>query len=234
MQVIPVLDLKGGKAVHAVRGERERYAPVEGVLGSGHDPVALARAFRDRLGLQTCYVADLDAIAGRQGNTDLLRALVGLGLTLWVDAGVSRPEQAQALARLGVEMVIVGTETLPSADHLRQLAADFPPDRLVLSVDRKGGALLAPPDIKTPQHVMALAAELGIRRVILLDLAHVGAAAGPPLDLLTSLRPLFPDLAFYVGGGVRHRADLDALAQAGAAGALVATALHRGTLFSDQ
>jgi phosphoribosylformimino-5-aminoimidazole carboxamide ribotide isomerase len=48
--------------------------------------------------------------------------------------------------------------------------------------------------------------------------------------LLTSLRQHFPSLAFYAGGGVRHRADLEALARAGAAGALVATAFHRGIL----
>jgi phosphoribosylformimino-5-aminoimidazole carboxamide ribotide isomerase len=77
---------------------------------------------------------------------------------------------------------------------------------------------------------VTLAAELGLTRVILLDLARVGAAAGPPLDLLTSLQPYFPQVAFYAGGGVRHRADLEALAQAGAAGALIATAFHRGIL----
>ncbi|MDQ7029086.1 MAG: HisA/HisF-related TIM barrel protein [Ardenticatenia bacterium] len=234
LQIIPVLDLKAGKAVHAVRGERERYAPVQGRLGSGDDPVALAQVFRDRLGLRTCYVADLDAITGAPGNTELLRALVEVGLALWVDAGVSRLDQAQALADLGVAKVIVGSETLPSADHLVSLAAGFPPDRLVLSVDRQGGTLRAPPEIKTPRELVALATHAGIRQVILLDLARVGTAMGPPLDLLTSLRPHFPNLAFYVGGGVRHRADLDALAQAGAAGALVATALHQGTLFSDQ
>ena len=217
-----------------MRGERERYAPVQGLLGNGDDPVALARAFRDRLGFRTCYVADLDAIAGAPGNTELLRALVELGLALWVDAGVFRLDQAQTLADLGVAKVIVGSETLPSADHLTQLAAGFPPSRLVLSVDRQGGVLRAPPDIETPQQLVALAAGIGIRRVILLDLARVGTATGPPLELLTSLRPRFPDLAFYVGGGVRHRADLDALARAGATGALVATALHRGTLFGDR
>jgi len=58
----------------------------------------------------------------------------------------------------------------------------------------------------------------------------VGAAAGPPLDLLTSLHQLFPALSLYAGGGVRGRSDLKALDEAGAAGALVATAFHRGVL----
>ncbi|MCK6626178.1 MAG: HisA/HisF-related TIM barrel protein [Anaerolineae bacterium] len=230
MQIIPVLDLKDGQAVHAVRGERERYAPVQGVLGSGDDPLTLALAYRDRLGCHTCYVADLDAIAGRPAHTGLLRDLAGLGLTLWVDAGVASVEQAQVLAGIGAARIIVGSETLPSLDQLAALAQAFPPERLVLSVDLQNGVLRAPTSIDTPQQLVALAVQSGLSQVILLDLIRVGSNAGPPLELLTSLRPHFPGLAFYAGGGVRHRADLDALAQAGAAGALVATAFHRGVL----
>ena len=66
--------------------------------------------------------------------------------------------------------------------------------------------------------------------MILLDLARVGTVTGPPLDLLAMLRPHFPDLAFFAGGGVGDREDLVALDRAGAAGALVATAFHRGRL----
>ena len=230
MQIIPVLDLKAGQAVHAVRGRREQYAPVKGVLGSGEDAVALALAYRDLLGCQTCYVADLDAIGGQEGHRDILRTLAVEGIALWVDAGVSTPEAAQALTDLGVTKIIIGSETLRSTDQLTVLATILLPQTLVLSVDLLEGVLRAPPGIDTPRQLVALAEEADIEEVILLDLARVGAAAGPPLTLLNSLRPHFPDLAFYAGGGVRHRADLDALAQAGAAGALIATAFHRGVL----
>lgn len=231
MQLIPVLDLKGGQAVHAVRGQREQYHAVQGVLGSGDDPLALAAAYHDRLGCPTCYVADLNAIAGYgPPHTGLLRNLASLGLILWVDAGISSPHQAWALARLGVTQVIIGSETLTTPEQLLALAAEFPPDQLALSVDLQNGVLRAPSGLDTPHHLVALAAELGLKHVILLDLARVGAATGPPFDLLTSLQPHFPQLAFYAGGGVRHRADLETLAQANAAGALIATAFHRGLL----
>ena len=230
MQIIPVLDIKSGQAVHAIRGERERYAPVQGVLGSGDDPVALAEAYRDRLGCDTCYVADLDAIAGLPGHTAILRALTTVGIMLWVDAGVSTPGQALAMADLGAAKIIIGSETLPSTNQLAVLTAQTGPDKLVLSVDLQGGVMRAPPGVDTPRQLVALAAEAGLKDIILLDLARVGAGAGPPLDLLASLQPRFPDLAFYAGGGVRHRADLDALVQAGAAGVLIATAFHRGVL----
>jgi phosphoribosylformimino-5-aminoimidazole carboxamide ribotide isomerase len=230
MQIIPVLDLKAGQAVHAVRGEREYYAPVQGVLGSGKNAVRLALAYRDQFGCHTCYVADLDAIAGRPGHTQILRALVAEALDLWVDAGVSSLTEVLNLASLGVAKIIIGSETLLSIDQLTTLAAQYPPRKLILSVDLQHGALRAPAGVNTPQQLVTLAAQAGIQDVILLDLARVGAGAGPPLDLLTSLRPDFPDVFFYAGGGVRHPADLKALVQAGATGALIATAFHRGAL----
>src|SRR3954451_21049471 len=65
VRVVPVIDLKADTAVHAVRGERERYRPVHSVIASADgDPLALTRAFRSELGLDELYVAALDAITG--------------------------------------------------------------------------------------------------------------------------------------------------------------------------
>jgi phosphoribosylformimino-5-aminoimidazole carboxamide ribotide isomerase len=51
MRVIPVIDLKSGAAVHAVRGERERYRPLRSEIVAGSDPIRAARALRRALGL---------------------------------------------------------------------------------------------------------------------------------------------------------------------------------------
>ena len=121
MRVVGVIDLKGGAAVHAVRGERERYRP----LG---DPLALARRF----GLEELYVADLDAITGGAVQNEIIAALAREARVM-VDAGASDP---QRLLDLGVHRVVVGTETLADADALL-------PDA-VLSVDLRDGRTLSP------------------------------------------------------------------------------------------
>ena len=90
MRVIPVIDLKGGAAVHAVRGERERYRPLRSRIAAGSDPVGLTRAVRARFGLEELYVADLDAIAGGPGNPAVLAALAGEARVM-VDAGAATP-----------------------------------------------------------------------------------------------------------------------------------------------
>ena len=64
-RVIPVIDLKGGMAVHAVGGRRDQYRPLRSVWQASASPIALAAALRDDLGIDRLYLADLDAIEGR-------------------------------------------------------------------------------------------------------------------------------------------------------------------------
>jgi len=223
MRVVGVIDLKAGAAVHAVRGERERYRP----LG---DPLSLARTFRDALGLDELYVADLDAIGGGSGQ-DAIIASLAREVRVMVDAGVSEPEQARALLDLGAHRVVVGTETLSGADALDRLLAAL--GEVVLSVDlRDGRALSRDPRVAglPALDAVALLHRARLREVIVLDLARVGSGTGPDTELIAELHAAFPGLELLAGGGVRDADDLRALADAGAAGALVATALHRGVI----
>jgi HisA/HisF family protein len=223
VRVVGVIDLKAGAAVHAVRGERERYRPVG-------DPLSLARRFRDALGLDELYVADLDAIGGGDGQ-DAIIAELARGARVMVDAGASEPERARALLGLGAHRVVVGTETLTDADALDRLLGE--PGAVVLSVDlRDGRALSRDPRLAGLPALDAVArlARAGLREVIVLDLARVGSGMGPDVRLIAELHAAFPGLELLAGGGVRDAGDLRALADAGAAGALVATALHRGVI----
>ena len=54
------------------------------------------------------------------------------------------------------------------------------------------------------------------------------------MTLVGELHARFPTSSCSPGGGVRDAADLGTLADAGAAGALVATALHNGTIAADE
>ena len=223
MRVVPVIDLKGGTAVHAIRGERERYRPVG-------DALSLARTFRDALGLDELYVADLDAIGGN-GEQHAIIAALAREARVMVDAGVSEPDRARALLDLGAHRVVVGTETLTGADALDRLLAEL--GEVVLNVDlRDGRALSRDPRLAGLPALDAVARlhRAGLREVIVLDLARVGSGMGPDIRLIAELHAAFPGLALLAGGGVRDADDLRALADAGAAGALVATALHRGVI----
>jgi phosphoribosylformimino-5-aminoimidazole carboxamide ribotide isomerase len=220
-------------AVHAVRGERERYRPVRGALaGDDGDPLALARAFRSRLGLDELYVADLDAIGGVGEHGACIGALAREARVM-VDAGAAEPGRAQALLGGGAHRVVVGTETLRGPRALDRLLAELPAGAVILSIDLRDGRLLSPDATLAGLAALDAVARLhrpGVRETVVLDLARVGSGAGPDVALIGAIHAAFPDLELLAGGGVRDVEDLHALGAAGAAGALVATALHAGVI----
>jgi phosphoribosylformimino-5-aminoimidazole carboxamide ribotide isomerase len=234
--VIPVIDLKGGVAVHAVRGERERYRPVRSRIAAGSDPVELTRAVRDRFGLDELYVADLDAIAGGAGNAEVVAALAAEARAM-VDAGTSTAGAVARMLDLGAARVIVGTESLPGVEAFRALRAALPDAPLVVSLDLRAGRVLSPDAALAalhPAEALARLVDAGAREAIVLDLARVGSGEGPDAALLADLHARLPDIDVLAGGGVRDASDLRALADAGLAGALVATALHGGAIAAGE
>lgn len=231
MKVIPVLDLKGGVVVHARRGKRDEYEPLESPLVQGSDPVAVAQALCAVCRTKTLYVADLDAIAGHPIDQATLGELAAVA-DPWVDAGATKPEQAATLLDAGVARNVIGTESI-APDWPDWRASTIPQPAVVLSVDLRDGRLISPdPELagREPAAAVPLAAALEIRELLVIDVARVGSGAGPPLDAVTELVTALPKVAIYAGGGVRHDKDLRALEAAGAAGALVATALHEGRI----
>ena len=65
-----------------------------------------------------------------------------------------------------------------------------------------------------------------------MNLANVGGESGPDFLLLEELQRRKPEAAIYAAGGVRGKNDLLELARRNVAGALVATALHNGSITS--
>src|SRR3990172_11623539 len=127
MQIIPVLDLAGGVAVHAQAGDRSRYAPLRSELvpDRAGDAVALLRAFHAVLGVHECYVADLDAIQGGALQRSLIRQLAefhtGFAGALLVDAGTNRPGGALEVLSCGASEVVVGPGNPHALSHLPPL-----------------------------------------------------------------------------------------------------------------
>src|SRR6187431_505841 len=91
MRVIPVIDLMYGQVVRGVAGRRSEYRPIQSQIAADARPATVARAFVERFGFETVYVADLDAIGGGAPDLISLEMIARAGLNLWVDAGVGKP-----------------------------------------------------------------------------------------------------------------------------------------------
>src|SRR5207253_10808791 len=137
MRIIPVLDLKGGQVVRGVAGRRQEYRPIRSVLTPSTRPVDVARAFRDKLGLSECYIADLNAIAGCAPALPLFCEIQALGINLWVDAGVRESGDARRLATAGVNTVVVGLETISGPAELATICQQLGSERVLFSLELK-------------------------------------------------------------------------------------------------
>jgi phosphoribosylformimino-5-aminoimidazole carboxamide ribotide isomerase len=239
LRVIPVLDVKAGRAVHAVGGQRAHYQPVRSGLHPDSDPVGLARSFRETLGFHELYVADLDAIAGAPPALSLYRALGAVGLRTWVDAGVRDAEDVAPLIDAQVATIVVGLETVRGPSELAAILSRIDPARILFSLDLRDGIPITADGASwgsaDPLQLVDAVLELGVRRVLLLDLARVGRGRGTGtlglLELLVERQGAGgPEREWVVGGGIAGLDVIVALAKTGASTVLVGSALHDGRI----
>jgi phosphoribosylformimino-5-aminoimidazole carboxamide ribotide isomerase len=233
MRLIPVLDILNGVVVRGVAGNRDQYRPIESCLTKSVQALDVARAIRDRYGFQEFYIADLDAIIHERVGEAIYRQLISEGFRLLVDAGVKEPLLAKNLLTIGVDRVIVGLESCPSPIVLREIVEAVTAERVIFSLDLKGGIPLAsnawPSD---PEAIAAEVIESGVEALIVLDLAGVGTSAGvPTIPLCQKLRATHGEkLKIITGGGVRGNDDIEQLERHGIDGVLVASILHQSDI----
>jgi phosphoribosylformimino-5-aminoimidazole carboxamide ribotide isomerase len=217
MQVIPVIDVIAGVVVRAKLGDRDAYRPIATPLAATPDPVDVVAGLLRLAPFPTLYVADLDAIRGRGDNFAALRRLRAAfpALALWIDNGAA--DAAAVAATRGYGAPVLGSES--QRDPALVAATPDAP----LSLDFRGDVFQGPPELLAKP-------ELWPEQLIVMTLGRVGSDAGPDLDRLAAIRAVAGGRRLYAAGGVRNGSDLKALKGAGAAGALVASALHEGRL----
>lgn len=217
MQIIPVIDLKDGLAVHAAGGDRSRYQPVHrtSLLCESSEISDVVAGFLNLYPFQTFYIADLDAIS-RRGNHDMAVAYLPRdypGVEFWLDNGSSYHARTDNCSN-GIKIVI-GTESQAQPDYL--------PADLILSLDFKHNQALGHPGwLERP--------ECWPDTIIVMTLDLVGSNNGPDFEKLSKLCNKHPDKRIVAAGGVRDINDLMQLKTMGIAAVLLASALHNGSI----
>jgi len=224
--IIPVLDLKQGLVVHARAGDRAQYRPIQSCLSPSAEAGAVLDGLLALAPFPVVYIADLDritgaGISGGAGHAALIRELASRhkAVEFWVDGGFRTLEDAGGSGGIPV----LGSESWTDSDGLGRAVAGVGAENCVLSLDYRGDRFVGPEDL--PQRP-----EIWPERVIAMTLSRVGSGAGPDLARLRALRQFAGAARFFAAGGVRGRGDLEALRAMGIAGALVASALHDGSL----
>jgi phosphoribosylformimino-5-aminoimidazole carboxamide ribotide isomerase len=235
LKVIPVIDVLNGIVVHAVKGKRHEYQPLQSILSQSVKPTEVAQVFKT-IGFRELYIADLDAITKGQINFQLLKGICDeTKLKVMVDAGVTNLETAKKLIEIGISKVVIGTETLRTKDFVSEAVKILGNDQAIVSLDLKDDKVLVKRGFAgcvNPACLLHEFKDRGVSNIIILDLNRVGSEEGVNVDLVS--KAFEEGLNVYVGGGVRDINDLIRLRDLGISGVLVATVLHSGKISIEE
>lgn len=230
MELIPAIDLLGGRAVRLRRGAFEDH------VGSA-DPAGLARRWVGA-GVSRLHVVDLDGARAGEPRQDLVVARVvatahdaGAGISVQVAGGLRTAGAVAAAFDAGADGAVLGTAALTSPGFLAACAARWP-GRIVASLDLRAGAIALDGWLRSDDGDPFLAAARllgeGASGLIVTDTLRDGTLSGPNLELLAGVRARFPSARLLAAGGVGSIDDLLALERAGMDGAIVGMALLTG------
>ena len=220
MQVIPAIDVLGDGAVRLYQGD---YAQVTGF----GEPAELAARFA-AAGASLLHLVDLDGAKSGRVRPELVRSLAPFA-RVQASGGVRSVADAQALVEAGASRVVVGTAAFDGEldGFVRALGA-----KLVVAIDVRDGIVRTAGWTESSLAVDAaidLCVRAGVARLLCTAIDRDGTLAGPDLELVARVVD-HSGLAVLAAGGIRSQDDVDALALAGAEGAIVGRALLEGAL----
>lgn len=227
MIVLPAIDLKNGKCVRLLQGDKEK----ETIYGD--DPVAMARHFED-IGAQYLHIVDLDgAFDGKPGNLDVIEEIVkNVSIPVEVGGGIRDMDTARRYLDAGVSRIIIGTKAIEDLDFIDRLITKFD-EKIAVSLDAKDSIVATKGWTElSDMEVIEVASrleKLGLSTLIYTDISKDGMLTGPNLRMLEVLnRGLHMNI--IASGGIANEENLEALEAMGLYGAITGKAIYEKTI----
>jgi len=221
--LIPSIDLKGGKVVQLVQGER--------VAIERTDVFRWVRRFQD---FPLVQLIDLDAAMGSGTNDDLVRK-VSAKLACRVGGGIRSVERAKQVMEAGARKIILGSalfkEGRPDLGFAAKVCDAVGRDHVIAAVDTRGGRLVIhgwrTTLAMTPIEAMK-ALERYCDEFLYTDVDHEGLMQGMDMEGVKAIRAS-TTRRLSAAGGVTTQAEVDAL-EAMQVDAVVGMAIYTGAM----
>jgi len=229
--VLPAIDLRGGRVVRLRRGDFSQETAY------ADDPVAVARAFVDG-GATWLHVVDLDgARGGRPAHLAIVErivAAVGTRAAVEVAGGLRTTEDFARMFDAGADRVVVGTRALEDPDFVADLVKGYGADAVVVGLDVRDGLAVGSGWVPGAaalrlDDALERLASSGVEWFEVTAVPRDGTLEGPDTALLGTI--LASSRARVIAaGGIASAADILAVRHLGCAGAIIGRALYEGTL----
>ena len=225
MQILPAIDLRGGKCVNLVQG----IAAQETVFSDA--PVEMALRWQAE-GAEYLHLVDLDgAFQGESANLHIVSEIIAaLEIPTQLGGGIRSMERLDTVLALGVDRAILGTIALKQPDLVKEACAKYGA-RVAVGIDARDGMVATDGWLEVSQKsAIEFAQEMAtVQTLIYTDIKSDGMLKGPNVGATADIVKAVS--ANVIGsGGVTSLADIAALKQVGASGAIIGRALYTGDL----
>ena len=227
MEIIPAIDIRGGKCVQLVQGDYDR----ETVFSN--DPVKMAVRWTD-LGAPRLHVIDLDgARLGEPVNLAVVQSIASsVDVPVQVGGAIRSLRAARTVLASGADRVILGTAAVENPDLAREATERLGPDAVMISVDARDGYVAVKgwtdtSDVKAADLISDLSA-VGVRRFMYTDIARDGTLTEPNFSAIQAL--VSGSWSLLAAGGISSLDHLERLAGLGVDGAIIGTAVYTGDI----
>ncbi|NLM53071.1 MAG: 1-(5-phosphoribosyl)-5-[(5-phosphoribosylamino)methylideneamino]imidazole-4-carboxamide isomerase [Firmicutes bacterium] len=230
MQIIPAVDIRGGKCVRLVHGDLNRETVYE------QDPVAAACRWEAE-GATRLHLVDLDgAFDGKMKNAAVIEKIVHtVKIPVQVGGGIRTIETAENLLQLGVSYIILGTVAVTEPKMVATLCERYP-GRIIVGIDARDGRVAIKGWVQEAEFkAIELAqqmAKLGIEEIVYTDIKKDGTLKGPNIQALQEMATS-TTVKIIASGGVSSLEDLRALLalqSLGVSGVIIGQALYTGRI----
>jgi phosphoribosylformimino-5-aminoimidazole carboxamide ribotide isomerase len=211
VRLYPAIDILGGNAVRLVRGDFAAKTVYD------EDPLSAARGWVDG-GARALHVVDLDgAKSGRPVNIDHLRRIASLGVPVQYGGGLRSLDAIEEALAAGAERVVLGTAAFTDAGLLERALQEHGPERVVVSVDVRGGEVSIEGWTKAAEvgvgEVFAELIERGVRELAYTNVDRDGMLGGLNFEDLIRVAKAAGNGHLVYSGGIGEIEDLRRLAK---------------------
>jgi phosphoribosylformimino-5-aminoimidazole carboxamide ribotide isomerase len=208
LELIPAVDLKGGKCVRLQEGVASRSTEYSS------DPVSMALHWQQQ-GATRLHLVDLDgALSGRAAHLRIAGSIFReLKIPVQFGGGLRTIDQIETILNLGADRAIIGTVAVDNPDVVEEAVRRWP-TAIVVGIDARGGKVAlrgwldqtAITGIELARRIK----NLGVERVIYTDVARDGMLRGVNVEETETLcREV--GVKVIASGGVSNIEDVRAL-----------------------
>jgi phosphoribosylformimino-5-aminoimidazole carboxamide ribotide isomerase len=227
MEIIPAIDLRGGKCVRLYQGDYNQ----ETVFSE--DPIEVARRWQS-MGAQRLHIVDLDGAAkGNLCHSQLIADIAhSVTIPVQVGGGLRGMDSVIRALDLGVARIILGTAAVEDREFVKEACRRFA-NLIIVGVDARDGYVATrgwqESTTLTAAELVWQMESLVAGRFIYTDIARDGTLTEPNFEAIADIvsQAHVPVIA---AGGIASVEHLKRLSKTGVEAAIVGRALYSGEI----